>query len=112
MHWVRVTCPTCGVVRVRAERVVIRNCVDDQTWSYRARCSQCDTTFLGVTPEALALPALAAGVAVETWTLPVPSPRRAGAPLRAADAVELHLDLLADDWFDRLLRLQPRGDDR
>src|SRR6267154_2050216 len=58
VHWVRVTCPTCGVVRVETDRVVVRNCVDDQTWSYRARCSQCDTIFIGFTPESLALPAL------------------------------------------------------
>ena len=68
VHWVRVTCPECGVVRVKADRVVVRNCVDDGTWSYRARCSECDTIFLGATPENLALAALAAGVVPETWT--------------------------------------------
>ena len=47
--------------------------------------------FLGNTPEALALAAIAAGVSVETWTLPVPSARRPGAPLQAADLLALHL---------------------
>jgi hypothetical protein len=110
VHWVRVTCPTCGVVRVETDRVVVRNCVDDQTWSYRARCSQCDTIFIGFTPESLALPALAAGVSVETWTLPIPSPRRSGSALRAIDALELHLALLDDDWFDQFSQAEPRGD--
>ncbi len=109
-HWVRVTCPTCGVVRVRADRVVVRNCVDDQTWSYRARCSECETTFIGFTPAALALPAVAAGLVVESWTLPVPSPRHSGSPLHAVDALGLHLAMLETDWFDQLARVEPLGD--
>ena len=109
-HWVRVTCPACGVVRVRADRVVVRNCVDDETWSYRARCSECDTTFLGFTPATLALPAIAAGLVVETWTLPIPSPRYSGSALHAVDALELHLAMLEPDWFDQLARVEPLGD--
>ena len=109
-HWVSVTCPACGVVRVRADFVVVRNCVDDQSWSYRARCSKCDTTFVGGTPAALALPAVAAGLAIELWTLPKPSARRSGSPLRAVDALELHLALLDSDWFDRLSRVEPLGE--
>lgn len=106
--WVRVTCPECGVVRVRADRVVVRNCTDDESWSYRARCSSCDTTFVGATPVALALPAVAAGLAVELWTLPKPSTRREGSPLQLVDALELHLALLESDWFDEMARVEPR----
>jgi hypothetical protein len=98
------------VVRVLASRVVVRNCIDDQSWSYRARCSQCDTTFVSATPESLALPAVAAGVAVEIWRLPQPSPRRDGSQFHAVDALELHLALLETDWFDRWTRVEPRGD--
>ena len=108
--WVRVTCPACGVVRVRSDRVVIRNCVDDETWSYRARCSGCDTVFVGITPAALALPAVAAGLMVELWTLPQPSHRHAGSPLHAVDALELHLALLESDWFDDFARVEPLDD--
>jgi hypothetical protein len=108
--WVRVTCPVCGVVRVRADRVVLRNCLDDLSWSYRARCSGCNATFLAFTPESLALPAIAVGVEVETWTMPVPSPRRGGSPLRAVDVLELHLALLEPDWFDELERVEPQSD--
>ena len=106
-RWVRVTCPDCGVVRVRSDRVVVRQCLDDQTWSYRARCSKCDVVFVDGTPEALALPALAEGVAVECWTLPRPSPRHDGPPLRALDAVELHLALAEPGWFDRFVQVEP-----
>ncbi len=106
-HWVSVTCPACGVVRVRADLVVVRNCVDDQSWSYRARCSGCDITFVGPTLASLARPAVSAGLAIELWTLPKPSARRAGSPLRAVDALELHLALLEPDWFDQLVRLEP-----
>jgi len=109
-HWVRVTCPACGVVRVLASGVVVRNCIDDQSWSYRARCSRCDTTFVGATPESLAIPAVAAGLAVELWRLPRPSGRRAGSPFHAVDALELHLALLEVDWFDQWARVEPPGD--
>jgi hypothetical protein len=108
--WVRVTCPACGVVRVRSSRVVVRNCVDDQSWSYRAVCSQCDTMFVAMTPAVLALPAIEAGLPVELWTLPTLSGRYSGSPIHAVDALELHLALLEPDWFDELARVEPHGD--
>jgi hypothetical protein len=95
---------------VRADLVVVRNCVDDQSWSYRARCCKCDTTFIGATPASLARGAVAAGLAIELWTLPKPSARRTGSPLRAVDALELHLAMLESDWFDHLARVEPLGD--
>lgn len=109
-RWVKVTCPACGVVRVLAGHVVVRNCIDDQSWSYRARCSRCDTTFVGTTPESLALPAVAAGLAVELWRLPRPSARCAGSTLETVDALELHLALLEPDWFEEWMRVEPLGD--
>jgi hypothetical protein len=108
--WVRVTCPACGVVRVRADLVVVRNCLDDESWSYRALCSQCHTLFVGNTPAALALPAVAAGLAVELWSLPVLSARHSGEAIHAVDALELHLALLEPDWFEQLARVEPLGD--
>ena len=41
-----VTCPGAAWFGFVLSRVVVRNCIDDQSWSYRARCSQCDTTFV------------------------------------------------------------------
>ena len=108
-NWVRVTCPACGVVRVPANRVVLRNCTDDQSWSYRALCSQCETMFVARTPSELALPAIAAGLPVELWTLPVLSGRYAGSAIHAVDAMELHLALLEPDWFEQLERVVPLG---
>jgi hypothetical protein len=105
---VRVRCPECGIVRVRADRVVVRRCVDDQSWSYRARCPVCDSLFVGATPATLAVAAVMAGVAVEVWTRPAPSERRSGPPLRAIDALELHLALLEPDWFAQVTRLVTR----
>jgi hypothetical protein len=109
-NWVRVTCPACGVVRVRADRVVVRNCTDDQSWSYRALCSRCETVFVANTPSVLALPAIAAGLPVELWTRPKLSGRHEGSPLEAVDALQLHLALLEPDWFEQLERVVPVGD--
>ena len=104
---VRVTCPACGVVRVRVNEVVLRNCVDDNSWSYRARCSRCGTLFVAATPPALALPAVTAGVSVEQWSMPVPSARHSAGPIRETDAMALHVALMKPDWFDELLRELP-----
>ena len=108
--WVRVTCPACGIVRVRADRVVVRNCIDDESWSYRALCSQCHTLFVGITPAELALSAVAAGLPVELWSLPTRSARHSGEAIHAIDALELHLALLEPDWFEQLARVEPLGD--
>ena len=108
--WVRVTCPECGVVRVRSERVVIRHCVDDGSWSYRARCSACDTFFVGAAPPELALSAAVAGVVIESWTLPRPSRRTPGPPLCEIDALRLHVALREPDWFDEMVRAGRVGD--
>ena len=93
-HWVRVTCPACGVVRVRADRVVVRHCLDDQSWSYRALCSQCDTMFVARTPSVARAPgdrgrsprrALdASDVERPPRRCADPRGRRAGAPPRVA----------------------------
>jgi hypothetical protein len=109
-RWVRVTCPACGIVRVRTDRVVLRRCVDDETWSYRARCSTCEVVFVDATPASLALPAVAAGVGLELWSLPRLSARTSGSPLRAVDLLELHLALLEPDWFDQMASVKPGGD--
>ncbi|MDQ1477600.1 MAG: hypothetical protein QOE62_2829 [Actinomycetota bacterium] len=109
-RWVRVTCPSCGIVRVRTDRVVLRRCVDDQKWSYRARCSSCEVTFVESTPASLALPAIAAGVELELWSLPRPSARASGSALRSIDLLALHLALLEPDWFDQMASVKPGGD--
>ena len=108
--WVRVTCPACGIVRVRTDRVVLRRCVDDQTWSYRARCSSCEVMFVDSTPASLALPAVAAGVELELWSLPRLSARASGPSLQAIDLLELHLALREPDWFDQMTSVKPGGD--
>jgi hypothetical protein len=96
-------------VSVPIDDVVLRNCVDDRSWSYRARCSSCHTLFVAATTTSLALLAIAAGVPVERWTLPKPSRRRGDGPLRDADARELHRTLLRPDWIDELRRELPPG---
>ena len=62
-----------------------------------------------MTPAALALPAVAAGLVVELWSLPVPSFRHSGSAIEAVDALELHLALLEPDWFEELSRVQDQS---
>ena len=92
-HWVRVTCPACGVVRVRWPIVSSSATASTTRAGRTARCARSATRCSSARrPTALALPAVAAGLAVELWPLPQPSApprrradaggRRAGAPSR------------------------------
>ena len=102
---VRVQCPDCAVVRVPADQVTLRNCVDDGRWDYWFLCPSCGRLSAGESTSWLAVEAFAAGSALEVWHLPAELRERPeGPPLSLVDLVELHLALAEPDWFDDLLR--------
>jgi hypothetical protein len=100
----RVRCPDCSVVRVRANEVTLRNCVDDGRWDYRFRCPRCGRLTAGESTSWLAVEAFAAGSALEVWHLPdeLDEPHD-GPPLSLVDLVELHLALAEPDWYDEMV---------
>ena len=98
-----VQCPDCDEQRVSSADVRLRECVDDETWSYRFTCPSCRRRTVSLTTRVAALGAVVAGVLVETWRLP--SERcelPVGEPLTLVSVLELHELLLEPDWFDRL----------
>jgi hypothetical protein len=103
-----VRCPNCAEVRVEANAVVLRNCMDTDQWSYRFRCPECDRTTVASTGRRSGLAAAAVGVAVETWQLPRPSVTPAGAPFTALDALALRATLNERDWFETLRHVDAR----
>ena len=44
----RVLCPDCSVVRVPANEVTLRNCVDDGRWDYWFLCPSCGRLSAGI----------------------------------------------------------------
>ncbi len=102
--WVVVHCPDCGDVRVRTNEVTLRNCVDDDSWSYWFVCPLCAHRTAADTERAAAVTAVAAGSRLEHWILPAELDERPNAPaLTGADLLEFHLGLIEPDWINELL---------
>lgn len=98
-----VRCTTCGDVRVAPFDVTIRNCVDNDEWSYWFHCPGCTRRSAGSTHRRPALDAILSGSAFETWATPAEVfERPTGAPFTLADVVELRLRLIEPDWTDEL----------
>ena len=99
-----VRCPDCRSGRVPAQSVTVRWCLDTNVWSYRARCSSCQITFVAGTREDRAHRALAVGAKLEMWTLPAELNERPGSgrTIDAVDILELRLALMEPEWFDKL----------
>jgi hypothetical protein len=98
-----VRCPECGQVRVSPRDVTIRNCVDDDTWSYWFVCPACQRRAASPTRRSSALDAICAGSALDTWALPSELEERPdGEPLTLVDLLQLRLILIEPDWLDQL----------
>jgi len=105
---VTVQCPDCGQESVPIDAVVLRWCIDDGAWSYRARCAACTRMFVAATSAARAMQAASAGVEIEAWSHPREIHERPeGPPLSLADVLELRLALIEPDWIDRLQAESP-----
>ncbi len=112
MH-ILVKCLDCEQQRVKAAAVTIRNCADDDQWSYRFICPQCARPTVSATHARGALEAVAAGSSLETWCFPAElSEQPISAPaFTAADQIELRLALTEPDWMDALCNPYAPGDE-
>jgi len=100
-----VHCPDCDEVRVRPHDVTLRNCIDDDSWSYRFTCPTCGGLTVAFTDTPSVIEAFAAGAGLERWRLPAELlETHAGPPLTLADLFAFRRLLLAPDWFDALDR--------
>jgi hypothetical protein len=101
-----VKCPDCPAARMSPADVTLRNCVDDDNWSYRFTCASCGNRTVAPTNKWLALEVVAVGAKVERWTLPTElHETRGGPPITLDDLLDLHEALLEADWFDTLLHV-------
>ena len=98
-----VKCPQCAEVRVRSSEVTLRECVDDETWSYRFLCPQCGQRVVAHTGRVAALGAISVGARLERWSLPAEAfEAHSGSPITLGDVLDLHELLLGPDWFEAL----------
>jgi len=100
---IRVFCPDCAEVRVPADDVTVRFCVDDSKWSYWFWCPGCGRRAAGTTRPGPALEVISEGGAFATWRLPAELyERHEGPRLGLVDLVDLQLTLMRDDCVDAL----------
>ena len=98
-----VHCSTCGDVRIGSSEVTIRNCVEDDAWSYWFTCPSCGCRATARTRRGSAFDAICAGATLETWRLPAELDERPnGPPLTFIDLLELQRLLVEPDWLDQL----------
>src|SRR5690348_3278038 len=100
-----VNCRDCGQTRVTIDEVTVRQCLDDEQWSYRFRCEECGRPTVEPTSESRARDALELGVALEVWRYPAELLEpHAGPPLELDDLLEFHRALDTPGWFESLAR--------
>ena len=92
LELVRVSCPGCGAIEVRADDVTIRACSDRAQNTYRFQCSRCDTFVIKDAVHSILLLLLRAGVRVDTWhgTEELGEPRD-GSRIHVDELVGFHL---------------------
>jgi hypothetical protein len=99
-----VRCPDCGEQRMPLDAVVLRHCLDDDSWCYRGRCPKCKLLLAGATSRRAAGAAVASGGRVEEWHLPRELDERPDGPkLMLADALALRLALIEETFIDDLM---------
>ena len=98
-----VNCRDCGQIRMPVAGVTIRGCLDDDKWSYRFTCPDCDLPTVEDTSSARALDAVEIGVTLETWRYPIELDEKHDGPkLNLVDVLDLHRALSRPDWFETL----------
>ena len=70
MSSILASCKSCGDLKLDIPDVVLVECVDTATFSYRFTCPVCDTIVLKDTNEATASRLEDAGVVTHEWRLP------------------------------------------
>lgn len=111
-HTLRIVvhCADCGDVRVPTDDVTLRNCLGDDTWTYRFRCPTCTEITVAPTTKLAALEAVVAHVRLESWHLPTGlDTRPGGPPFSESDLATLRSQLADPNWLESF---EARGEPR
>ncbi|MDG1411528.1 MAG: hypothetical protein P8L46_12480 [Acidimicrobiales bacterium] len=104
MATIRASCETCGDVELTTDDIRIRVCIDDNRGDYSFKCPDCEMTVLkAAEPRTIDL-LVAAGVAVDAWSLPAEMHEaKIGRPISHDDLLEFHNKLHDNNSWDRAL---------
>jgi hypothetical protein len=97
-------------VRLGADDVTVRICLDDGAGAYRFRCPTCATAAVHEASPAICALLREAGCEEETWHLPAELSERPDGPAPAFttdDLLDFHLLLQSDDWPSALTGSHP-----
>lgn len=91
---IRVTCPACGDLELRADQVQVLINPVDQRSSYAFRCTLCEIVITKPAEERVVRILVSSGVAVRPWRIPAEiSESREGDPITWDDILEFHNQL-------------------
>lgn len=97
MATIRASCSMCGDVELTTADVRVRVCIDDNQGQYAFRCPLCQMMVVKPAESRTVDLLVAAGVALDTWSLPAElAERPSGRPLTHDDLLDFH-DFLSDD---------------
>ncbi|MFA5884450.1 MAG: hypothetical protein WDA60_11410 [Acidimicrobiia bacterium] len=90
-------------MKLRSRDLMVRVCAETDQGTYQFSCPRCgDPVAREATPRILSL-LVSAGVPTEVWHQPAELLEpHLGPPISADDALDFHLLLEQDGWFDRL----------
>ena len=93
---VRVSCPGCGEIEVRADEITVRACSELAQNIYRFRCDRCETFVIkDASPSTVQL-LIRAGVRIDPWR-PSTGQRelRNDPPIHIDELIDFHFELEA-----------------
>ena len=91
---IRVTCPACGDLELRADQVQVLINPVDQRSSYAFRCTECEIVITKPAEERVVRILVSSGVAVRPWRIPAEvAEAREGQPINWDDILDFHNQL-------------------
>ena len=110
MTTIRANCPTCGDVQLRANKLVVRVCSDDESGSYTFRCPTCTVAVAKGASKRIVDLLVSSGVRISrSGDAGRVGRTRVGPTLQPDDLLDFHLVLESDDWFSELEDLVRRS---
>jgi hypothetical protein len=104
MTTIRAQCPTCGDVRLSAGDLTVRVCSDDDSGSYRFRCTGCGAPVAKPASSHIVELLVSSGVRLEMWRRPAELfEYHSGPALTPDDLLDFHVALEQPDWLDELV---------
>ena len=108
MATIRASCPTCGDVELTTREVRVFVCAETSAGSYAFLCPDCRLAVSKLADPRIVDLLVSSGVRMTVWHLPAELDEpKFGPAINHNDLLEFHELLETDDWFSRILEVQP-----